>query len=65
MEWVRRVRLSVAMAALEGTDASIDEIAAEAGFGTTRAMQRAFSRWVGCAPGEYRRRLRGWAGPRE
>lgn len=59
MEWVRRVRVTAAMNALKHTDASIDEVAATVGFGSTRSLQRAFSTWVGCAPGEYRRGVRG------
>lgn len=50
------LRLDVAVHHLCGTRLSIAEIAGALGFQETSAFHRAFKRWSGVQPGEYRRR---------
>lgn len=51
-----RLRNDAAVDALCNTGLSIDEIAARLGFRDASAFHRAFKRWNGLQPGEYRRR---------
>jgi transcriptional regulator GlxA family with amidase domain len=55
--WVERVRVETARRALETTPASVEEVAASAGFGTPESLRRAFARQVGLSPREYRARF--------
>lgn len=48
-------RREAAMAAFTRPDASVQEIASSIGFADLRAFRRAFVRWTGKSPGEYRR----------
>jgi AraC-like DNA-binding protein len=47
----------LAIADLRGGRHSVEEISARLGFSETSAFRRAFTRWVGTPPGEYRDRL--------
>jgi transcriptional regulator GlxA family with amidase domain len=55
--YVERARVEVARRLLEQGERSIDEVAAAAGFGSTETLRRAFSRLLGVAPKDYRRRF--------
>lgn len=55
--FVERLRVDTARAALTGTDKSVEQIAAAAGFGTAEQMRRAFRRQIGVAPAEFRARF--------
>lgn len=54
-QWVSRQRLSLAQSLLETTDASVDEIAATAGFGTAASLRLHFQRTLHTTPQAYRR----------
>jgi transcriptional regulator GlxA family with amidase domain len=56
--YVDRVRLEHARRLLEDTAHGIEEISRASGYGTPEAMRRAFTRALGTAPAEYRRRFR-------
>ena len=56
--YVETARLQAARVALETTDKSIDQVAAEAGFQSAERMRRAFQRHLGVSAGEYRDRFR-------
>ncbi|MER6737347.1 GlxA family transcriptional regulator [Streptomyces puniciscabiei] len=56
--YVDRVRLEHARRLLEDTTDNIEEVARASGYGTPEAMRRAFTRTLGTAPAEYRRRFR-------
>lgn len=65
---VARVRFTTAVRLLAETDAKIVEVALDVGYSEHAHFTRAFRRWAGCSPQEYRRlsRLaRGAAGPQE
>jgi transcriptional regulator GlxA family with amidase domain len=57
-EYLRRVRIEAAKRLLEGANARIDRVAAEVGYGDTRAFIRAFGAVAGLSPGQYRQRFR-------
>ena len=57
--YVERVRVDTARRLLETTDASVEAIAAQAGFGTPEALRRAMGRQVRLSPREYRARFGG------
>jgi len=48
-------RRQLAKQLLEGSDMKIDELALQLGYGDTASFTRAFRRWFGQAPGEYRK----------
>jgi AraC-like DNA-binding protein len=54
-----RLRSDVAIDYLCNSSLSVDEVAARAGFQDTSAFHRAFKRWNGVQPGEYRKRRSG------
>ncbi len=56
--YVDLTRIDVARFLLEGSRLSIDTIAARSGFGSPRAMRRAFLAHIGAMPSEYRGRFR-------
>lgn len=56
--YVERVRIEAARAQLEQSDAPLDVVARDCGFGTAESLRRAFQRRVGVAPDGYRRRFR-------
>jgi AraC-like DNA-binding protein len=51
---VARARFATAAAVLERTDAKILELALDLGYSDHANFTRAFRRWAGCAPREYR-----------
>jgi len=51
-----QLRRDMAINLLDGTTMSVMEIGAELGFAETSAFHRAFKKWTGANPGEYRRR---------
>ncbi|WP_265562251.1 helix-turn-helix domain-containing protein [Sphingomicrobium arenosum] len=55
--WLAHLRLSAARHALEATDASIERVATEAGYGSLSAMQAQFKKVLGLSPSAYRRRF--------
>lgn len=48
-------RQQLAVQLLQGTRMKLDEIALQLGYGDTASFTRAFRRWFGQAPGEYRK----------
>jgi len=52
------LRRDMAINALSETGKSVMEIAADLGFAEPSAFHRAFKKWTGAKPGEYRRRVR-------
>lgn len=57
-EFVERVRLDAARRAILETDAPFSIIAANAGFGSLRRMDRSFSRILGSSPSDFRQRFK-------
>lgn len=57
-DYVDLTRIDVARFLLEGIRLSIGAIAAKSGFGSARAMRRAFLTHIGTTPSEYRERFR-------
>lgn len=57
-DYVDLTRIDVARFLLEGSRLSIDAIAAKSGFGSARAMRRAFLTHIGTTPSDYRERFR-------
>ena len=55
--YVERIRLDSARRLMESTSLGVEQIAAEAGFGTAESLRRAFARGVGLSPREYRARF--------
>jgi AraC-like DNA-binding protein len=58
MQYLSNLRLQLAASLLERQGASITRIAADVGYGSDAAFNRAFKRHVGVAPGVWRRRMR-------
>lgn len=52
---VEEERRQLAVQLLQGTHMKLDEIALQLGYGDTASFTRAFRRWFGQAPGEYRK----------
>ncbi|WP_223423547.1 AraC family transcriptional regulator [Alcanivorax limicola] len=52
---VEAERRQLAVQLLESTQMKLDEIALQLGYGDTASFTRAFRRWFGQAPGEYRK----------
>jgi transcriptional regulator GlxA family with amidase domain len=46
------------MEMLRSTNLSVGEVAARVGFGSVRAFERAFTRWVGLTPREFKAKVR-------
>ncbi|GAA3923010.1 GlxA family transcriptional regulator [Streptomyces gulbargensis] len=55
--YVDRVRLEHARRLLEETTLGVEEVARASGHGTSEAMRRAFTKALGTAPADYRRRF--------
>jgi transcriptional regulator GlxA family with amidase domain len=55
--WVRTHRLDAARRLLETTDLSIDQIAADCGFGNAVTLRQNFGAAFSTTPTEYRRRF--------
>jgi AraC-like DNA-binding protein len=51
---IAQTRFATAAAVLEGTDAKILELALDLGYSDHANFTRAFRRWAGCAPRDYR-----------
>ena len=56
--YVESLRVEQARIALESSDAPVDQIASQCGFGTVETMRRAFHRRLGVGPAAYRDRFR-------
>ncbi|WP_233495818.1 GlxA family transcriptional regulator [Geodermatophilus sp. TF02-6] len=59
LRWLSGQRLALARQLLESSDAPIDRVAAEAGFGTPASLRQHLRASIGVAPGTYRRSYRG------
>ncbi len=57
-EFVERVRIDKARRSLLETDAAIESIAIQCGFGSLRRMDRAFARAISATPSEFRDRFK-------
>ena len=55
--YVESIRVEQARIALEGSQAPVETIAVECGFGTVETMRRAFHRKLGVGPADYRTRF--------
>jgi transcriptional regulator GlxA family with amidase domain len=55
--YVESVRVEQARIGLEASDAPVDQIASQCGFGTVETMRRAFHRRLGVGPAAYRSRF--------
>jgi transcriptional regulator GlxA family with amidase domain len=58
VQYLRKVRIEAAKRLLEEPRAVVDRIAAEVGYGDSRAFIRAFGTIAGLSPGQYRARFR-------
>ena len=56
--YLRDVRMRLSCRMLRETEKGIKEIAARVGYATEASFSKAFTRWCGRAPGDYRRRCR-------
>ncbi|RBY85128.1 GlxA family transcriptional regulator [Blastococcus sp. TF02A-26] len=59
LRWLAAQRLALARQLLESTDASVDRVAADAGFGTPASLRQHLRAAIGVAPHAYRRSYRG------
>ncbi len=59
LRWLAAQRLALARQLLESTDASVDRVAADAGFGTPASLRQHLRAAIGVAPNAYRRSYRG------
>jgi transcriptional regulator GlxA family with amidase domain len=59
LRWLASQRIALARQLLESTDASVDRVAAEAGFGTPASLRQHLRAAIGVAPLAYRRTFRG------
>ena len=59
LRWLAAQRLALARQLLESTDASVDRVAADAGFGTPASLRQHLRAAIGVAPGAYRRSYQG------
>ncbi len=57
-KYVAHVRVEAARRALEATEATVEAVAGQCGFGTAETMRRSFHRHLGVSPDDYRRRFR-------
>jgi AraC-like DNA-binding protein len=61
MQYLAQWRMQLAASLLTGTSMSLAEIAEQVGYGSETALSRAYKRWVGVAPADFRRGKRGEA----
>jgi AraC-like DNA-binding protein len=61
MQYLAQWRMQLAATLLASTSLSLAEIAARVGYGSEAALSRAYKRWVGVAPADWRRGKRGQA----
>lgn len=54
LDWLHRQRIGTAQELLERTDATVEQIAARCGLGTSTTLRRHFQRTVGVSPTAYR-----------
>lgn len=59
MQYLAQWRMQLAASLLTGTSMSLAEIADQVGYGSETALSRAYKRWVGVAPADFRRGRRG------
>lgn len=59
LEWIIQQRVERARRLLEETDATVDRIAAQAGFGTAAGMRQHFARHLNLSPSAYRSTFQG------
>jgi AraC-like DNA-binding protein len=59
-DYLREQRLSKAKLLLRTTDQSVNQVATQAGFGNVASFHRAFHRFVGTTPGDFRVRGAEW-----
>jgi transcriptional regulator GlxA family with amidase domain len=59
LRWLAGQRIALARQLLESTDATVDRVAAEAGFGTPASLRQHLRAAIGVAPLAYRRTFRG------
>jgi AraC-like DNA-binding protein len=63
MQYLARWRMQLAANLLSTTSAGLAEIAARVGYGSEAALSRAYKRWIGVAPADWRRRRQGTVPP--
>ena len=56
-------RMQLAAQLLSSTSKGLSEIAEKVGYGSETALSRAYKRWVGMSPAEWRRGKRSGDGP--
>jgi transcriptional regulator GlxA family with amidase domain len=59
LQWLIAQRVAHAQRLLEGTDLAVEQVAAQAGFGTAAALRQHFARALATSPSAYRRTFRG------
>jgi transcriptional regulator GlxA family with amidase domain len=59
LRWLAAQRIALARELLESTDASVDRVAADAGFGTPASLRQHLRAAIGISPLAYRRTYRG------
>jgi transcriptional regulator GlxA family with amidase domain len=59
LRWLAAQRIALARELLESTDASVDRVAADAGFGTPASLRQHLRAAIGVSPLAYRRTYRG------
>jgi AraC-like DNA-binding protein len=59
MQYLAQWRMQLAATLLSSTSLSLAEVAERVGYGSETALSRAYKRWVGVAPAEWRRGKRG------
>jgi transcriptional regulator GlxA family with amidase domain len=58
MEYVTAPRMHVAAGMLARSREALPEIASEVGYESEVSFSKAFRRWAGLPPGQYRRRMK-------
>ena len=59
MQYLTQWRMQLAATLLSTTSMGLAEIAEQVGYGSETALSRAYKRWVGVAPADWRRGKRG------